>query len=1316
MAGEGVSPAKLLRTFLQEYRSSRGGAHTHTSIHNPCGAFYIPPNVLDDFMMLYKAAVAAGDENLHMTEKHIDTGPVVIDFDFRFQAGVDAFGDDDNAGDDGDGDHCDHDDTTSIADVDATSTSMQRQYTPQIVDTIVGIYGGLIAGFIDDMEFFDVFVMEKPGPVMGKNNIVKDGLHFVIPEVVTTPILQYLFREQAMPLVKRELACLKLSNKISDVIDEAVIEKNNWQMLGSRKTNSERYSVTRIIRFYTEDNRMEDMLVESDDSVYIDRLSIRNKFRLSKIKDSREEEVVRYEQKINTTRLKQHLRSTIVTRVKDTRTNQQTEEDFKQAQALIGLLCKARAESYNDWIRVGWCLRNIDYKLVDDWISFSRQSSKFKEGDCERYWNFMRQDSTCLGMGTLHLWAKTDNPEEYTKMVGDELRTLIRESCNGSEYDVARVVQRKYANAFAYDCRNKIWYHFRDHRWHLTHDGMSLKMKLPTDVASEYRKAAAHYNTIANATEDTAQRNTLDELVTKLQGIVHKLKKVAFQSAVMTECAMLFNQDDFDDKLDNNTHIIGFNNGVFDLNAMEFREGRPEDFVSLCTRINFVPLEEQTPETVEEVKEFFGKVLPNTNVRDYVLRLFASFLHGNIREERFHVWTGSGCHKIDTPIMMNDGSVKMVQDIGVGDELMGDDSSPRKVLQLYRGRDTMYEIIPTKGDPFVVNKGHVLSLKATNMTSMRFRPDRNAWTVSWKQYDIENVLMNRCKFFATEDEATEFKENLANDNCTCQPGDIIDLTVEKYMGIVKRIGAHNLFLYKVPVEYKESSVLVDPYLFGYWLGDGHSSGPMITTADREVVDYMYECWSDSANIKVIASKGKAMTYDIRMKPGQDTRLYLELKKLGVLHNKHIPNEYMFNSREVRLGVLAGMIDSDGHYQPHTNQFEVTFKSEKLMDDLIRLARSLGFAAYKYVKKTSWTHKGEKKYGTAFRTQIVGEITTIPTKIARKMMARERIKVKNVSVTGFQIREVNEDNFFGFELDGNHRYLMGDFTVTHNSNGKSKCIELYQKAFGDYCCTLPISLLTQKRGTSNAATPELARAKAKRFAVLQEPGENERLNIGLMKEMTGGDKLYARGLYREGTEFKPQFKMILTCNHLPLVPSDDGGTWRRIRVVKFESKFCDNPDPNNPNEFPIDTSLSQRFDEWAEAFMSILIEYHRRLVIKKYKEAEPEEVLECTREYQRRNDVVADFMDNCILKDVEGSLVLVDHAYSDFKLWLKDEGLADRGMRKSDFQVFLERRLGKPSTVNKQKCWKGYRLKNIAADAGEGLFGGDTAKNDDPLES
>ncbi len=192
------------------------------------------------------------------------------------------------------------------------------------------------------------------------------------------------------------------------------------------------------------------------------------------------------------------------------------------------------------------------------------------------------------------------------------------------------------------------------------------------------------------------------------------------------------------------------------------------------------------------------------------------------------------------------------------------------------------------------------------------------------------------------------------------------------------------------------------------------------------------------------------------------------------------------------------------------------------------------------------------------------------------------------------------------------------------NGKSKLIEMFDRCMGDYSFKLPVSLLTQKRQASNQASPELASTRGKRFGVLQEPGESEKLNIGLMKELTGGDKISCRALFRDQIEFKPQFHLVLACNSLPEIPSQDGGTWRRLRVVEFTSRFVESPDPTNPNEFKADKDLNDKMDKWTIDFMGYMIEYYKNYTQNGMKE--PDIVLKYTNEYKKNCDSFKEWLD------------------------------------------------------------------------------------------
>jgi hypothetical protein len=285
------------------------------------------------------------------------------------------------------------------------------------------------------------------------------------------------------------------------------------------------------------------------------------------------------------------------------------------------------------------------------------------------------------------------------------------------------------------------------------------------------------------------------------------------------------------------------------------------------------------------------------------------------------------------------------------------------------------------------------------------------------------------------------------------------------------------------------------------------------------------------------------------------------------------------------------------------------------------------------------------------------------------------------------------------LDGHNREEKFYIWTGVGANGKSKMLELMMKTFGGYYSIMNVTAITGKRVSSNGTNSELVQTKGKRMVVMQEPGEDEKMNIGYLKELSGGDEVQGRGLFKEPVKFKPQFKMILTCNHLPAVPSaTDDGTWRRIRVTEFTSRFVDSPDPSHENEFQIDRELSMKFEGWKEAFMAMLVEYYRR-----YKEdmsmdkkgiVEPEDVMKCTKEYQKSNDTISEYFDDRIEKS-EGDVLLLNELYEDFKDWVRNCTPNTKPLRRKEIQTYFEKTLGSKATKLSKQGWKGYRLKRMA---------------------
>jgi P4 family phage/plasmid primase-like protien len=261
------------------------------------------------------------------------------------------------------------------------------------------------------------------------------------------------------------------------------------------------------------------------------------------------------------------------------------------------------------------------------------------------------------------------------------------------------------------------------------------------------------------------------------------------------------------------------------------------------------------------------------------------------------------------------------------------------------------------------------------------------------------------------------------------------------------------------------------------------------------------------------------------------------------------------------------------------------------------------------------------------------------------------------------------------LTGHNREEKLYIPTGGGSNGKSLTFEMVNLALGEYYISCPVTIMTRKRGSAAQASPELARIKGKRIGVLQEPDNSETMNVGLMKELTGNDAFMARGLFEDPKEIKPQIKFFLTCNDLPIIPSRDGGTWRRLRVVLFGSKFVDQP--NGKNEFKIDTRLKEKIQEWGGMFLAYLVFIYNTMYKKKNYLEEPDEVLYSTNAYKMDNDHFLEYF-NTKLEQVDDDKAIISKrsVYSDFKAWFKEYHEGNKLPRSEQLYRFLDDVLGK----------------------------------------
>lgn len=376
----------------------------------------------------------------------------------------------------------------------------------------------------------------------------------------------------------------------------------------------------------------------------------------------------------------------------------------------------------------------------------------------------------------------------------------------------------------------------------------------------------------------------------------------------------------------------------------------------------------------------------------------------------------TGCHARGTRVLMADGSLKAVEDVRVGDSLMGPDSKPRKVLRLHRGREQMYRIATRCGESFVVNAGHILHLQSTN-----------------------EGKIHACSFTGKE---------------------FIDISVADYIQRTKTF-KHIHKLTKPGLIYfpHRRAPDLDPWFLGALLGDGHlgRNGLSLTSADKiirqlgTIYGGIWNCRCREIckpNNAAMALYFKDEETSKKRKRG-DNPLEAELDRLGLLNvvsaEKFVPDRYKLGSEITRLRLLAGLMDTDGSLG--NGVFDYVSKSKDLADDVCFIARSLGLKCTSPKIKVVPPKKGNAG-GSYWRVCISGDIDRIPTILPRKR-AKPRQQKKNPLKTGFTVMPAGPDSYYGFTLSDDHLYMTSDFIIHHNSGKSLTMAELMRRLHVDH---------------------------------------------------------------------------------------------------------------------------------------------------------------------------------------------------------------------------------------------------------------------------
>lgn len=596
--------------------------------------WYIDDDDLPRFLELYCSEVK--HKSQYITERQTRIGHLRVDLDFKYEGEVE-----------------------------------EHKHTQEQVINFVRAYMEQVSKYLVIPNTAEVYVLEKDYPTPQKKDgavFSKSGLHIQIPTIKTHTGIEKQIKRELLPRMESFFPGLGFKDKWDAVYDNQPLGHNNhWMLIGSQKPDdgSLPYEIKYILNWENGEITVNTDVPQVITPELVKKMSQRSK-------DSEETPMTddgkKYE-KVHTepaparaaSRGRAQERGEPGSRGSSPGRNyiaplSDTKREYIRAHTM-NLAPVRHSGPHDEYVKVGQTLKNIHEDLEDVWLDFMAQSSDEgrRRKAVEKWRGFgFRVEGERSGIGSLLHWSREDNYENYLEIEKMNVDRMVDEAANsGTEYDVAQVIYAKFYGEFkCANFKNNEWYHYVGHIWRNTDNGVELIRRLSTDIATLFRDKeqielqniaqvgeCAHTNKDKDPACDTCRA---EERKKKYSDIRLKLKRTGFKDSVMKECKVLFFDKDFARKLDENKHLIAFNNGIYDTLTQSFRPGQPEDCISFCTNVDYaMDTQYYQFKCWPEVEKFLHDILPNKSVREYFLKHLATCLSG-VFNQRFHILTGSG--------------------------------------------------------------------------------------------------------------------------------------------------------------------------------------------------------------------------------------------------------------------------------------------------------------------------------------------------------------------------------------------------------------------------------------------------------------------------------------------------------------------------------------------------------------------------------------------------------------------------------------------------------------------------------------------------
>lgn len=590
--------------FLKDRRVAKGADFTHTSFLG--GKYYIFADEYDEYLELYKKY---NGNQFAIVEFPSSNRYVRFDIDLKFK-----------------------------------NDFRYKKYTPDDILELVDIIRNYLLFYSTEINKMPIYILLRPREIE-EGAILKNGIHIQIPNFITQyDIISNSVRNDLIfdEKISKLLNNMKVLNRIDDVFDKSIYKQNGWQQYGSNKSNdiSNAYSVSYISN---DIGHLEKYKPNNEDLVKL--FSLRNKQidTFTKLTTEGEEKFMENFEKLQEEE-RQEIKNKQLAKEKFELNKKKYKKDFdavkdsKFIESLCDCLSFKRIDDFNTWIRLCWCLKNIDKKLFYIFDLISKKSDKYDDLTTQKKWD-EAIDGT-LSLGSLIYWAKQDDPVKAKyicdKFNKNDLTNYLPEFNDDSlgkdfskRYNNFVYIPRTKKEGFIYFYNGICWVNDTEHLELKKYISNTYYIELTKILNKKYEEWVATRESIDNDIERNFEKKYcyLETLrfESGLTGLVKKVK------------AYIVNRDIAFDKKGN---LFAFNNKVFDLDTQQFIEPKAEDYISITTGYDYEE-DDDMKNKQEIITKILKEIMPNEKERECLLRISATGLYGR-RFDKFTIHSGRG--------------------------------------------------------------------------------------------------------------------------------------------------------------------------------------------------------------------------------------------------------------------------------------------------------------------------------------------------------------------------------------------------------------------------------------------------------------------------------------------------------------------------------------------------------------------------------------------------------------------------------------------------------------------------------------------------